>query len=459
MTERERLSFDDVEILRLESAAIAGHTMKVIVLEPGTGPLAAEELRRHVEPRLRTEPRARRRVALAPLRLAPPVWVDDPEFVLADHVRARPGGEGLDDAGLRRVAGEIMAERLDPGRPLWALDVVGPLADGRTAIVARIHHAMADGIGCMRFLDAVLWSVEPGPDEAWEPASPPGGFELAVEATRHRLASIPTASIELGRVVASPSRWVATGRSFAALPAVLWRELRPGAADPELDRPLGRAREVAFADVSLADLKAIGHSRPGHVTVNDVLLAAVAGGLRRWLAHGVDDAGLRAQVPVSLHHRDERPGEIGNRDSFLNVELPVAEPDPLRRLELINAATAERKLDGDPDELYDFFHALSRLRPIYRAASRLSSGAREFALSISNVPGPRDPLRVAGRAVERLSTVAEPAPHHVLRVSAISNAGRVSIGLCADPDELAGVDRLADAIEESIAELRAATSA
>jgi WS/DGAT/MGAT family acyltransferase len=240
------------------------------------------------------------------------------------------------------------------------------------------------------------------------------------------------------------------------LPAALRRELGGRADRSPLDRPIGAGRELALAAAPLAELRRIGHSRPSPATVNDVLLAAVAGALRRWLGESERLPALRAQVPVSLHHRDPEPGELGNRDSFLNVDLPLDEPDPLARLDRISAETGERKRLGDADELYDLFHALGRLHHLGPLIERLAGGPREFSLSISNVPGPSGPISVAGRAVERLGTVAEPAMRHALRISAISCAGTVTISACTDPEALPGVARLAGALEQSFAELSAA---
>ncbi len=184
----------------------------------------------------------------------------------------------------------------------------------------------------------------------------------------------------------------------------------------------------------------------------------MAGGLREWL--GEDDGALprlRAQIPVSLHHRDADARELGNRDSFLNVDLPLAEPDPLARLDAINAETVQRKRLGDAEELYDFFHALARFKHLSHSAERLAAGPREFSLSISNVPGPREPVSVGGRRVENLFSIAEPADRHALRISAISCAGELGIGLCTDPEALPGVSGLASAIERSLIELREAS--
>jgi diacylglycerol O-acyltransferase / wax synthase len=275
----------------------------------------------------------------------------------------------------------------------------------------------------VRFLDEVLWDRvdEPTPSK---PARPPGA---AAAQPRHELRRLPGAVL---------------------------RELGHRAKGSILDRKIGAARALAFTSAQLADLHAIGASRPQHATVNDALLAGVAGGLRRWLEDAGEKVGrLRAQIPVSLHHRDEGATELGNRDSFLNVDLPLAESDPLTRLDLISAETRARKRLGDAEELYDLFHALGRCGPLERAVERLAAGPHEFSLSISNVPGPRTPLTVAGRRVERLCSVAEPAQRHALRVSAISCAGTVGIGLCTDPEALGGIAELAAAIEESLAEL------
>src|SRR4029450_4831794 len=136
------------------------------------------------------------------------------------------------------------------------------------------------------------------------------------------------------------------------LPSVMWRELRPG-EDSELDRHIGPAREVAWTSFPLERLKRIGHRCGQGVTVNDVVLGVVAGGLRRWL-EGNPQHKLRVQVPVSLHAREEGNTDLGNRDSFMNVDLPIAEPDPVEGLRLINAEARARKPRDEPDRLYAF---------------------------------------------------------------------------------------------------------
>jgi diacylglycerol O-acyltransferase len=445
---RERLSVDDAQILRLESAAIKGHTGKVLILAPDSEgrPLSVPELRRRVGERMGAFPRLEQRVEEPRLRLGRPAWVRCQDVDLDWHVstpRVVPGGapsdrdhaDPLSDEEFRRAVGELLSERLDHTRPLWRLNAL-PLTGNRTGIVGRIHHAMADGVSAIKLVAGLLWDEEvktPVP----HPATPrPSGAKAA---------SSP--ALAAG---------AAEERILVRLPSALWRELRPG-RDTRLDQHIGPAREVAWSSFHLERLKRIGHGSPEGATVNDVVLAVVAGALRRWLPQAGGRAGdLRVQVPVCLHAREEEKSEIGNRDSFMNVDLPIAEPDPQERLRLINSETSERKLDHDADALYAFFHALGRFRPLYKGVTRLTSGPREFALSVSNVPGPRERAVVLGHAVEQLASFAEPADRHALRISVVSLAGELAFGLCSDPDSISSLDVLRAALADSIAELEVA---
>ncbi len=423
--EMDRLSADDAHILALESATVTGQTMHLIVLEPGPT-LNEDALGAAVAQRLGSQPRATERVDTSGPE---PRWVEATEFDIGDHVRRTPSACAT-QADLWRAAGTLMSEHLDRSRPLWTFDVVGPLVDGREAIAVRIHHAMADGITSLRFLDAVLW------DPHADPASPKAPPRDRSATTKH------------------PRLSEAWGMPGAAL-----RELGHLGSPSPFDRPITISRELAFTVLPLAELKAIGAERPIHATVNDVLLGVVAGGLRRWLSS--DSATLphlRAQVPVSLHYRDQAADDLGNRDSFLNVDLPLAEADPLARIDRVTAETRKRKISGDAEEMYDLFHALGRMKHLGRAAERLAGSAREFGVSISNVPGPGAPVSVAGRGVQDFFCTSEPAAHHALRISSLSCAGELGIGLCTDPTALPGVARLAESIESSYAEIRDAAS-
>jgi WS/DGAT/MGAT family acyltransferase len=457
----DRLSAEDARILRLESEAIAGHTMKLAIAERGPGgeTVTVERLRERVGARLGRVPRARQRLAPTPLRLAAPAWVDDESFDVRNHVRlaSEPvtGREALIGFG-----GKVMAERLDHERPLWCVDVVGPDDGGRTALVIRVHHCLADGVTALRMLSQLLWDDgsggEPGSTESWTPRPMPAGARLLASGVASRLRGAGRAVATGARSAASPRRWRQAGRELVALPGTLRRELWPLGADTAFDRRIGGDREVAFTACGLEDLKRIEHSFGTGVTVNDVVLAVVAGAIRGWLGTHHEPADvMRVQVPVSMHHRDEDAASLGNRDSFLFCDLPISEPDPRRRLEAINAETRSRKAHHDPDELYSFFHSLSHIQPLYSLASSVASGPREFALSVSNVPGPRDPVRLLGANVTELYSVAEPADRHALRASVVSLAGRMGFGFCTDPGAVPGVAELAEGLDASLEELSA----
>jgi diacylglycerol O-acyltransferase len=181
-----------------------------------------------------------------------------------------------------------------------------------------------------------------------------------------------------------------------------WR----GSTSP-LDRPAGPHREVAFVAVPLDELRHIARGMPDHATVNDVVLAVVCAGLRDWLAAlGATASGLRLKVPVSLHHRDER--DVANRDSFMIVDLPLDASDPIERLRAVARATRERKLGHDARTLAAFFRDLGHAR------------------------------------------------RHASRVAVVSAAGRISVGLCADPDAVGDLGVTADGIEREINALGAA---
>jgi diacylglycerol O-acyltransferase / wax synthase len=435
----ERLSFDDAQILRLETDAIKGHTGKLLMLEPGRSgeSLSLARLRERVSGRVDGLPRLRQRVEMP--RRGDPSWVAAEEMDLAWHVADARAGETLDDEAFRQAAGEILSERLDHRRPLWRLDLI-VLEGGRTGLVGRIHHAMADGVSAIKIAAGLLWDMDGGEEPRAEPAAQRPGPDQ----------SASVKALEPG----NPAAEHRERPLLVRLPGALRRELRPG-ADTPLDKHIGSAREIAWTAVELDRLKAIGRAAGDGVTVNDVVLAVVAGGLRTWLeGHGSPPASLRVQVPVCLHLREE-DDSIGNRDSFLNVDLPLSDPDPLERLRSINAETSERKLDHDADTLYDFFHALGRFRPLYEGVTRVVSGPREFALSVSNVPGPRERPFICGHEVREFCSFAEPADRHALRVAVISLGGDLAFGLCSDPEAIGELNRLADALERSVVELEA----
>ena len=308
-------------------------------------------------------------------------------------------------------------------------------------LIGRIHHAMADGVSAIALSAGILWDQDSVPDAKPTPRGE-SPKDRAEPAAKPGLAAQSTGS--------SPKE----ARILVRLPSALWRELRPG-ADTTLDQHIGPKREVAWTTFPLERLKRIEHGAGEGVTVNDVVLAVVAGGLRRWMEGDGNAMDLRVQCPVCLHAR-ETGGQLGNRDSFMNVDLPISEPDAFKRLQTISTETRERKLHHDADMLYAFFHALGRFRPLYRGVTRLTSGPREFALSVSNVPGPRQRPLILGHAVEQFCSFAEPADRHALRVSVVSLGGELAFGLCSDPEAISGLDGLRGDLADSIGELEGA---
>jgi diacylglycerol O-acyltransferase len=439
---RERLSVDDAQILRLESAVIKGHTGKVLILAPDSQglPLSIPRLRERVSQRMGSFARLSQRVVEPRLGLGRPAWVEADDVDLDWHVAEPANADPLSDEELRHAVGDLLSERLDHTRPLWRLDAL-PLTGDRVAIVGRIHHAMADGVSAIRLAAGLLWD-----EDSQSPAPQP----VAHTPTQTPATQSSEGSAPGQRPPADEARII------VRLPAALWRELRPGAAS-SLDQHLGPGREVSWTTFPLERLKRIEHGAGDGVTVNDVVLAVVAGGLRRWIEGGNHPAhNLRVQCPVCLHAREEEKGQLGNRDSFMNVDLPIAEEDPAERLRLINAETRERKFDHDADTLYAFFHAIGRFRPLYKGVTRLTSGPREFALSVSNVPGPKQRAVILGHAVEQFCSFAEPADRHALRISIISLGGELAFGLCSDPEAISNLDGLRGALADSIAELEGA---
>jgi diacylglycerol O-acyltransferase / wax synthase len=453
----EHLSREDAQILGLEAGPVAGHILKVIVAErPRSGdPLAA--LRQRVASGLAAAPRAAERLMSTPLGLAPPAWVPDPDFDLSAHVRRAPY-EPVDREAFVELVARAMAERLDRRRPLWTIELVEGLEGDRVAYLFKIHHCMADGMGSLRLAAALLWEEAPvqAPRSDAAPPRParlPGRVQLLASGARERLRNARATAVAAAKTTLSSTLRRSEEAKVARIPAAVRRELSRGQEHSPLGAPVGRARKVAFVAWSLDDLKRIGHAHGA--TVNDVLLATVAGGLRGWLAARGDHVpDIRIKVPVSMHHGDEGPAALGNRDSFFIVDLPLAEPDAVRRLDAVRSETARRKREHDAEALYLLFNDLAHVSGgAYRRANALADSPGVFSLCVSNVPGPSTPRYVLGEPVSEVHSLAEVGDRHGLRVSAISSAGELSLGLCGDAHAVGDLQVLATAMRDAIAEL------
>ena len=216
-------------------------------------------------------------------------------------------------------------------------------------------------------------------------------------------------------------------------------------------------RSVAFASAGLAEVREAARATDG-ATVNDAVLTIVGGGLRRWIEarHGHLGA-VRVKVPVSLHGPPHEPGDDdagpGNRDSFFCLDLPLAPADPRDRLAAVHRATRIRKQAHDAQHLDTLMRELAGLPRLRHFAQRVLAHPRSFALNVSNVPGPRQPVCVLGVPVQAMYSLAEIGEHHALRVAVVSVAGTLNFGLVADPTLLADVDHLAADVQAEAAAL------
>jgi diacylglycerol O-acyltransferase / wax synthase len=415
------LSPEDQSILAAENEIVAGHACKVIVLGGG---IDAGRLRASIGERLPQAPELCLRLGEIH---GQPWWVPDPQVDIGAHVVVPDPAGTPGEPGLRAVVAGIFEQRLDRSRPLWRIDVIPRLPGGGSALVWRIHHALADGSTAMRLARAALWDADPGTGAqaagAGHRAQHPGPV------AHHRLAGL------LGAAREAPRPWLRSPFS--------------GHIDAR--------RAVAFATTELAGLQRVAATTDG-ATVNDAVLTVVAGGLRRWLQarHGHLGA-VRVKVPVSLHGPPLGPGdhatEPGNRDSFFCLDLPLEPADPLERLAVIRHATRVRKQGHDAQHLDALMRQLAGVPRLRQFAERVLAHPRSFALNVSNVRGPRQPVRVLGVAVSGLYSLAEIREYHALRVAAVSLAGTMSFGLVADPTLLAGVDGLAGDMEAEAAAL------
>jgi WS/DGAT/MGAT family acyltransferase len=423
------LSEEDRAILDLEGPLVAGHTCKVMVL--GAPPPSLEALRERVARGLAEEPLL---CCLLGSAGGEPAWVEGPVAV-EDRVVA-VAGPPLDEAGLRELVAKLFSQRLDRSQPLWRIDVAA-LADGRAALIWRIHHALADGSTAMRMAASILWDPLPGATPAPRPAPASPAARAPAEHQDHR-------------------------RRREHLAAFIARELGEGLSHSPFDVEIGVHRAIGFGEVALHDLHDAAKSLAG-ATVNDAVLAAVGGGIHRWIgsrpllpekppAHLPKH--LRIRVPVSLHQEGDA---AGNRDSFFTLPVDVHEQDPVRRLQGIARRETVRKEGHDAELLERLERRLAERAPrLEHALEAIEASPRSFALCVSNVRGPAHEPSVCGAPVEELYSIAEIGLRHGLRIAAVSLGDRLCLGICADPILAPNPADLAVGIEQEAAAIIAA---
>jgi WS/DGAT/MGAT family acyltransferase len=458
----ERLSSADVSFFYLEGRTTPQHVGELAVFEPPADGFDYDRLVRLLEQRIFLVPRYRQKVRGVPGHLANPVWVDDPKFDITYHVRRsalpRPGS----DAQLLEFAARIQSRLLDRSRPLWEMYLIEGLSDGRLAIVTKTHHAMVDGVGAVDITQVILDSdpaarrtVEP----LWMPEPEPSPAALIVDALTG-LARRPTAVLDAVRLGVNDVR-TTTGRVTSALGGVLSTAaalIRPAPSSP-LHVTVGEQRRIAVARTRLEDYRQVRRAVGG--TVNDVVLATVAGGLRGWLLQRGEPVtathSVRALVPVSVHDEvDRAEPQPSNQVTALLVDLPIGEADPVRRLTQIAHAMAAHEQSGRSVGA-DALVALSGFAPptLHALGARAANGLtqRLFSLVVTNVPGPQLPVYAAGARMTEMFPISPLAPGHAVSIGLTSYDGGVYYGVNGDRDAMPDIAVLATLLEDSLAEL------
>jgi WS/DGAT/MGAT family acyltransferase len=417
---------------------------------PDEGPAPSfAKLRDHIGSRLDRAPRYRQKLARVPFAVHNPVWVDDDDFDLGRHVRhaaATDIGEATDEA---------MSAPLDQEIPLWQIHVAENLSDGRIGIVGKAHHCMVDGLAAVELAALLLDPTARPPSprrDRWKAAPAPSAVELLTRGLRDRLTdplALFGAALEIAR---SPKRIVGLPEDFLRALRALSHSVGAPALPSMLNTPISASRHLAFLKRPFEDLERIA-SR-SRVTINDVVLAAACGGMRRFLIrHGEEPIPLKTMVPVSLRDLDEA-GELGNRISFVFVDLPCDEPDPIRRLRTIHTAMSDRKSGGEPEGGDSVLKAVAYApHRVQDAVSRRMASSQAFNLVVSNIPGPREPLYMLGCKLEEVYPVVPLADQHAISIGLTTIGCGAFFGIYADPEALPDAELLATFIDESIDEL------
>jgi WS/DGAT/MGAT family acyltransferase len=457
----ERLSALDAEFLHVEDGIAHMHIAGISVFEGPRPELA--ELTAMIEAKLHRIPRYRQRVRAVPLELGRPVWVDDPHFDLGYHIRHTALPSPGDDLALRRLMSRLMAQELDRQRPLWEVWFVEGLEGDRWALISKVHHCMVDGVsgtdllGVLLDLDPDAPLPEPPP---WSPEPEPSGAAKVLDAWSGLVADglglaarAPAAARDPRRSVAS---LVDTGRGLLELTRHLGRT-----TPTTLEGTIGPHRSWAHAVVPLDDVKDV--RRQLGTTINDVVLAVLAGAFRDLLIHRGEDPDttvLRTLVPVSVRTEDAR-GVPDNRVSVILFELPVHLADPMARVEAVKVQMAARKA-SHMSEAGEVVVRLGDLAPpmvvgtVMRAATKVLARMPQRSVNTvtTNVPGPQLTLYCLGRRmVSHLPFV--PLSHGVrIGVAILSYDGNLAFGVTGDRDTASDVDVLADAVPRGLDELR-----
>ncbi len=454
----ERLSMLDTMFLDLEQADESAHMHigAALVFDPlpdGSTPSPAR-LREYIDERIGLVPRFAQQLS-AP-HAGPLTWLTwEPAsgFDIDGHLHHVTLPQPGDDAALHAWLGDFWSHRLDRHRPLWEMTLVDGLQHGRWALATKTHHCLVDGVGSLD-IGNVLLDAEPDapPHSPTDPPTPDldGGSNgdgrfwlspgLVVRGARAGIGAAlhPRASLD---------------RLRAAMELIVREELI-AAPRTSLNGEMSGTRRYAVVRVPLADVMAARTALGG--TVNDVVLAVCAGGLRHLLLSRGDalPTGLRAQVPVNLRGED-REHALGNELTSLFVELPVDEPDPIVRHRRVRDTATQLKAGSQKAGGSTIVNLADMGPPIAGAllAQSMFGGPRMFNLTITNVPGPRRRLYALGAPLVEVLPLVPLFAGHAVGIAVVTYAGQMVFGLNADRLAAADVDVLAGGIEQSLAEL------
>lgn len=435
--------------------------MTIVGLVVLDGPLELELLRELLGQRLLAFPRFRRTPVAGTLEGS---WLDTAAFSLEDHVHAVALPAPGDQAQLERLAGELASTPFPPGRPLWSFHLIEQYLGG-SAIIVRIHHCYADGIALLKVLLSLAdHGAAPGSGQARTGAPPAQGPPGLAERLRQGVlgafrqgADLLEAglhySLRPGEAAGLAGQALGIGSELVRLATL--------ADDPHtrLKRPLSGGRRLAWARaLSLEEVHTIG--RFLGCTVNDVLISILAGALGRYLdSKGEPVAGLtiRAAVPVNLKPpADARPVQdpaaLGNRFGLVFVELPIGVRHPLERLYAVHAVTKALKRSPQALATFDLLWLVGAL-PKHVEEYALSQLSAKVSLVASNLPGPTEPLVLAGRRVSEVLFWVPQSGSVGAGVSMLTYCGRVQYGVMADRELIPDPARLVGLLAEEFERL------
>jgi WS/DGAT/MGAT family acyltransferase len=462
----DRLTALDDSFLEIEDATSHMHIGAVGVFEAGPlrtrdGGIDVARVRALMAAELHRIPRYRQRLARVPF-FDQPVWVDDARFNLDYHLRhtqlPHPGGERL----LKRLAGRLMSQQLDRGKPLWEMWIVEGVDPEHFAIITKAHHCMIDGVGSVELMASVM---RPTPDDPRPDAGPPRWFPRPVPTPRalllgelcHRAATPISALGAVRKMLRHPRETIAGAYETAVGVVEAMAGGLKAASPTPLNVPIGPHRRFDWAAMDLAAVREVRARLGG--TVNDVVLAAFAGALRRFLYRrgvGLEGIDFRAMLPVNV-----RAGEqLGNHVAMLVARLPLDVRDAGERYARVVAETQRAKASHQALGMQAIEELSDRtFTTLLVQFARLAARAQPYNVVVTNVPGPAFPVYVLGARMVACYPVVPLFQNQALGLALFSYDGRLYWGFNADWDEVPDLHELVVAVESEFEMLRTAAQA